>query len=333
MSKLSRKQFLLTLGTGLAAGLIPAWLFKRRDLCSSENAYRQPIHERTGTGGVREGGSYGSMVHPPNYLTAAALDRFHLTSPPESGEVKISMTVTEQTLEIAHHTNFDAWTFDGMLPAKIIRVREGTRLKIHLKNLTTEPHSLHFHGSHDPVEDGWEPVPAGGEAHYSLTAGPVGLHPYHCHVPPLKSHIGKGLYGLMIIDPPAPRAAAFEQVLIFSSFDLRNSGKGDLYAFNGVCGFYDRYPIKVKVGELVRLYLLNVAEHDPLMSFHIHAQTFDVFRTGTSTTPSEHTDVVSLAPMERAIIEFRLKKPGRYMFHPHQSQMAENGGMGWIVAV
>ena len=50
-------------------------------------------------------------------------------------------------------------------------------------------------------------------------------------------------------------------------------------------------------------------------------------------SPHEHTDIVSLGPAERAILEFRLPRRGRYMFHPHQSHMAERGAMGWIVAI
>ena len=71
----------------------------------------------------------------------------------------------------------------------------------------------------------------------------------------------------------------------------------------------------------------------PDRSFHLHAQTFDLFRSGTSLSPHEHTDIVSLGPAERAILEFRLPRRGRYMFHPHQSRMAERGAMGWIVAI
>jgi FtsP/CotA-like multicopper oxidase with cupredoxin domain len=74
-------------------------------------------------------------------------------------------------------------------------------------------------------------------------------------------------------------------------------------------------------------------EDPPIVSFHLHAQTFDVYRSGTSLTPHEHTDIVSLGAAERAIVEFRLPRRGRYMFHPHQSRVAERGAMGWVVAV
>ncbi len=93
-----------------------------------------------------------------------------------------------------------------------------------------------------------------------------------------------------------------------------------------------KYPIKVRAGALVRVYLVNMVGDEPQLSFHLHAQTFDLYRSGTSLRPDEKTDVVTLAQAERAILEFRLPDRGRYMFHPHQARMAERGAMGWFAA-
>jgi len=116
-------------------------------------------------------------------------------------------------------------------------------------------------------------------------------------------------------------------------FSLDGDGRNEVVAFNGVAGAYHRFPIRVPVGALVRVYVVNLLEHDPIASFHLHAQTFDLYRSGTSLTPDEHTDVVALTQGERAIVEFRLPEPGRYMFHPHQSRLAALGAMGWFAAV
>jgi FtsP/CotA-like multicopper oxidase with cupredoxin domain len=72
---------------------------------------------------------------------------------------------------------------------------------------------------------------------------------------------------------------------------------------------------------------------EPVVSFHLHAQVFDVYRSGSDVHPDERTDVVTLAQSERAILEFRLPERGRYMFHPHQARLAERGAMGWFAAV
>jgi FtsP/CotA-like multicopper oxidase with cupredoxin domain len=60
---------------------------------------------------------------------------------------------------------------------------------------------------------------------------------------------------------------------------------------------------------------------------------FDVFRTGTRTTPDDHTDTVMLCQGERAVLETTFRYPGRFMFHAHQSEFAELGWMGLFEAV
>jgi hypothetical protein len=44
--------------------------------------------------------------------------------------------------------------------------------------------------------------------------------------------------------------------------------------------------------ELVRIYLVNVLEFDPINSLHLHANFFHYFPTGTSLEPTELTDTV-----------------------------------------
>jgi FtsP/CotA-like multicopper oxidase with cupredoxin domain len=102
---------------------------------------------------------------------------------------------------------------------------------------------------------------------------------------------------------------------------------------NTVAHFHMAEPIRVRVGELVRIYLVNVTEFDPINSFHLHAMFFDVYRTGTRLESAEHTDTVMLCQAERAILETRFRYPGRFMFHAHQSEFAELGWMGLFEAV
>jgi FtsP/CotA-like multicopper oxidase with cupredoxin domain len=103
-----------------------------------------------------------------------------------------------------------------------------------------------------------------------------------------------------------------------------------MYAVNTIPFYYMTHPIPVKQDELVRLYLVNITEFDPLNSLHLHANFFHVYRTGTSLTPSEFTDVITLGQAERAILEFRYKRPGRFMFHAHQSEFVELGWMSFF---
>jgi FtsP/CotA-like multicopper oxidase with cupredoxin domain len=84
----------------------------------------------------------------------------------------------------------------------------------------------------------------------------------------------------------------------------------------------------VQVGQLVRMYVVNLTEFDLINSMHLHGMFFDVFRTGTSMTASESTDTIMLCQGERAILETTFRYPGDFMFHAHQSEFAELGWMG-----
>jgi FtsP/CotA-like multicopper oxidase with cupredoxin domain len=280
---------------------------------------------------------YGHAHSPPPGLGAAALD-VHTFPPPPDGKPpgvtrEIEIVAEERLLEIGADTFFEAWTYNGTVPGPILRATEGDALRVHFENRTGHAHNIHFHGSHRPEQDGWEPVAPGGSATYEIVAGPAGLHPYHCHTAPFAEHIGRGLYGMLIVDPPRGRPPALEVALMLSGFSNEEIGRNGIVAWNGVAGFYDQFPIKVPVGESVRAYLVNMIEDEPVGSFHLHAETFDVYPAGMGAGPAFRDDTITLGQAQRAIVEFSLPHLGRYMFHPHQHWLADRGAMGWFAAV
>jgi nitrite reductase (NO-forming) len=280
---------------------------------------------------------YGHGAGPPLGLSASALD--DVTTPPAAdglpaGTVReLEIHVEEKLIEVAHEVFVEAWTYNGIVPGPIIRATEGDLLRVHLENHTGHPHSIHFHGAHRPEMDGWEPIPPGGGTVYEIEAGPAGLHPYHCHTAPLAEHIARGLYGMMIVDPPGGRPDAQEVALLLSGFSNEQVGRNGVVAWNGVAGFYHDHPIKVARGEPVRAYIVNMLEYEPLASFHLHAETFDVYPAGMGELPVFRDDTIALAQAQRAIVEFTLPTYGRYMFHPHQHWLADRGASGWFAAV
>jgi FtsP/CotA-like multicopper oxidase with cupredoxin domain len=203
-------------------------------------------------------------------------------------------------------------------------------VRINFVNGTEHPHTIHFHGIHPGNMDGvYEVVPTGGKFTYEFDAEPFGLHLYHCHVMPLAKHIAKGLYGAFIIDPQGGRPQVDREfVMVMSGFDIDFDGRNDFYAVNAIPFHYDKNPIRIKVGESVRIYLVNILEYDPINSFHIHANFFQYYPTGTSLTPSEYTDTIAQMQAQRGILEFTYKHPGKYMFHAHKTEFAELGWTG-----
>ena len=262
--------------------------------------------------------NYGSVSTLPNGRTLRDFD----------------IIAVDKEIEIAPGVFFPAWAYNGQVPGPTLRVTAGDMLRVRFFNGSSHPHSIHFHGIHPPNMDGvFEIVKPGGEFVYEFEAQPWGLHLYHCHAVPLKRHIHKGLYGTFIIDPPQGRPPAREMVMVMNGFSTEFNGENTFYAVNTVAFHHVDNPIQVKVGELQRIYLTNLTEFDLINSFHLHADMFRVYRTGTTLDHSELTDTVMMCQGERHVLEFTLPSPGMYMFHAHQSEFAELGWMGFFQAV
>ena len=244
----------------------------------------------------------------------------------------------DKEIEIAPNVFFPAWTYNGQVPGPTIRATEGDLIRIHFTNKGTKPHTMHFHGFHTAEMDGamtQDFVYPGKSFTYEFEAEPFGVHLFHCHSVPIKQHISKGLYGAYIVDPknntrPKPDK---ELVMIMNAFDTNFDEENEVYAVNSKAFYYALNPIKVKKDELIRIYLINIIEFDPINSFHVHATFFDEYRTGTKLEPNAYTDIVSMAQAERSILDVRFKYPGMYMFHAHVSEFTELGWMGFFEVV
>ncbi|HEY9666086.1 MAG TPA: multicopper oxidase domain-containing protein [Coleofasciculaceae cyanobacterium] len=238
------------------------------------------------------------------------------------------ITAETSTVQLNSAVSFVTWNFNGRVPGPTLRATEGDRIRVIFLNKGGHAHTMHFHGIHPPEADGVRPVRNSAATIYEFDAEPYGVHLYHCHIAPVTRHISKGLYGMFIVDPPQRRPPADEMVLVMGGYDIKEKNHNELYAFNGLPDYYMHHPIPIYQNQRVRLYLLNMIEFDPAVTFHIHANFFDVYPTGMTLAPSYKTDVITMGTAERHILEFSYRYPGKYMFHPHQDAIAEAGCMG-----
>ncbi len=241
------------------------------------------------------------------------------------------ITAENKDIEIAPNVMFPAWTFNGQVPGPTIRATEGDTVRIHFTNKGDHPHSMHFHGFHASEMDGAtadQQVKPDESFTYDFKAEPAGLHLYHCHTVPLYQHISKGLYGTYIVDPKTPRKPAKELIMVMNGFDTNFDEENEVYAVNTVAFYYMDHPVKVKLNETVRIYLVNILELDQINSFHLHGNFFDEYRTGTLSEPNAFTDIIILGQGERSILEINFKYPGKFMFHAHKTEFAEKGWSG-----
>lgn len=234
-----------------------------------------------------------------------------------------------QTKEVSPGVLYNVWTFNGTIPGPTIRATEGDTIRMTLINNGSKFHSIHFHGIHPSEMDGvFEGIAPGGKFTYEFTAEPFGVFPYHCHMQPLEEHITHGLYGALIIDPKKPRPNADEMIMIMNGYDTDFDTENNFYTVNGIPYYYMHHPIQIDKNRLIRIYLVNMLEFDPLNNFHLHANMFDFYKTGTKLIPDEYTDIVTMNQAERGILEFSYKYPGKYMFHAHKTEFAEKGWTG-----
>ncbi len=236
----------------------------------------------------------------------------------------------DKVQEISPGVFYNVWTFNGTVPGPTIRATEGDLVRIHFINNGSKSHTMHFHGIHQAEMDGVFEIVGehGGQFTYEFEAGPVGVHPYHCHVMPLEEHIVHGLYGVYIVDPKEGRPHADEMVMVLNGFDTDFDAENNFYAANTIPFYYLHHPIQINTDDLIRIYVVNMVEFDPINNFHLHGNLYYYYPTGTDSVPSFYTDMITLSQTERGIMEFQYALPGKYLFHAHKVEFSEKGWVG-----
>ena len=350
--KVSRRELLRTGGAG-AAAVVGGGLLGRM-VQASETPPRRVAQAHGAHGPM---GTVGVVDHARN-----GFDPSQILYDFDTGEVsthrgrrvrEYTIVAQDKEIEIAPGLFFPAWTYNGRVPGPTLRATEGERLRVEFRNGGSHPHTIHFHGIHSARMDGVPGVGLGDvlpgdTVVYEFDAFPFGCHLYHCHSVPLKRHIHKGLYGAFIIDPDPARhgeaarprtlegareASIREMVMVMNAFDTNFDGENEVYAVNTVAFAYVADPIRIRAGELQRAHVINITEFDPINSIHLHANFFHLYRTGTSLTPDEFTDTISMGQAERHMIEFTYREPGRFMFHAHQTEFVDLGWMSFFEVV
>lgn len=143
------------------------------------------------------------------------------TLPTVSGE-NIHLKIANTAFTVGGRTGH-AVTMNGVLPAPLIRLREGQNLRLHVENTLDEDSSIHRHGLIVPFQmDG---VPGlsfpGIKPHstfvYEFPVRQSGTYWYHSHsgLQELQGH-----YGPIVIDPAEPDPVAYdrEHVIVLSDW-------------------------------------------------------------------------------------------------------------------
>ncbi|GIV80293.1 MAG: hypothetical protein KatS3mg050_4687 [Litorilinea sp.] len=246
-----------------------------------------------------------------------------------------------------------AWSYNGTVPGPMIRVTEGDRVRVVLKNELPTATSIHWHGIPLPnAMDGvppftQEPVQPGETFTYEFTAPPAGSFMYHSHVD-TDLQIMAGLYAPFIVDPARPRAAGPDVDVMWMLSEWRVGPDGETYPAMPMAGsepnyftingkaYPDTEPIVVKKGETVRIRLAAIGQFTHPM--HLHGMNFRIVGyDGVPLPPAQQLtrNTVPVNPGEIIDIEFTADNVGTWIFHCHVLHHVTNDGVepGGLIGV
>ncbi len=255
----------------------------------------------------------------------------------------ITLTVQAKIREVAPGVRQELWTYNGSTPGPVLHGRIGDIFDVTLINRTSMGHSIDFHAGQVSPDEVMRTVPPGGTLHYVFRATHAGIWMYHCSTMPMSVHIANGMFGAVVIDPPGLAPVAHEYVLLQSEFylgaqdgvvdaDKVMAERPDLVAFNGYANQYVARPLTARVGDRVRIWVLDAGPDRPT-SFHVVGGQFDtVYLEGAYLLrPSAGaSQSLGLQVAQGGFVELRFRAPGHYNFVTHVMVDAERGARGTI---
>ena len=259
----------------------------------------------------------------------------------------VEMHATEEEIEVAPGVTQMMWTFDGKVPGTILRGKVGDLFNVTLVNDGKVGHSIDFHASRVAWNDEMRTIESGERLVYQFKADYAGAFMYHCGTAPALHHIGNGMYGAIIIDPPELAPVDHEYVLVQSELYLGANGKeGDLtkmlaedfdaVVFNGYYNQYKFAPIRVEPNQRVRVWVIDDGPSEN-SAFHIVGTIFDtVWKEGTYLLRPDSrrggSQVLDLQPAQGGFVEFSFAEPGFYPIVTHKFANASKGALGLFQA-
>jgi manganese oxidase len=344
----TRRQFLRTSAATALAGGVLAACSTRKD----ESTATTTSAALTAGGSDHSGGSMAAHPAAPATSAAERMDELHEKGvkafpaktegkgnqplkPRLDGDVKVfDLTVKPLKWETEPGKRVEAWAFNGQVPGPQIRVTEGERVRLVVRNELPESTGIHCHGVLLPNDqDGvpfitQPPIKSGTTYTYEFVAKNPGSHMYHSHHNAAKQ-VGLGMLGAFIIEPRRPRA--IEKCDVDYVMILNDGMHG--YTINGK-SFPATEPITAKLGQKVRVRFMN--EGMMIHPMHLHGMPMTVIdKDGYAQPMPWKCDTLNIAPGERWDVIVECDNPGVWAFHCHILPHAESehGMFGMVTAL
>ncbi len=285
-----------------------------------------------------------------------------LTSPPNvppptnrkyPAKVIVELGVIEKEMPISEGVTYTFWTFGGTVPGSFIRIRQGDTVEFHLKNDPNNkmPHNIDLHGVTGPGGGAASSFTAPGhESQFTFKALNQGLYVYHCATAPVGMHVGNGMYGLLLVEPPEGLSPVDHEYYVMQGdfyttgkyrekghqpFDMENAiaEKPTYVVFNGAEGaLTGDKALSAKTNQTVRMFVGNGGPN-LVSSFHVIGEIFDKVRYEGGTHEQENVQTTLIPAGGAVMVEFHTEVPGSYILVDHSIFRAFNKGALAILKV
>lgn len=257
----------------------------------------------------------------PEHVHAATIDEVGAVAtaipPPitrsEPTTVVYKIFTTEVEAKLEDGTTYELWTYNNQIPGPMLRARVGDTVEVELENSKTSKmvHSIDFHAATGPGGGAAVlQVPPGRSKTLRFKVLNPGLFVYHCATPHIPSHLARGMFGMILVEPPQGMPKVDREFYVMQGEyyttnrvgvrchqmqdDSRLIDERPTYVvMNGRIGSLSgKRAMMAKQGETVRIYF-GVGGPNLVCSFHVIGEIFDrVYREADLLSPprTKHPD-------------------------------------------
>ncbi|HFC0740890.1 copper-containing nitrite reductase [Neisseria gonorrhoeae] len=320
--------------------------------CGGEQAAQAPAETPAASAEAASSAAQATAETPAGELPVIDAVTTHAPEVPPAidrdypAKVRIKMETVEKTMKMDDGVEYRYWTFDGDVPGRMIRVREGDTVEVEFSNnpSSTVPHNVDFHAATGQGGGAAATFTAPGRTStFSFKALQPGLYIYHCAVAPVGMHIANGMYGLILVEPKEGLPKVDKEFYIVQGDFYTKGKKGaqglqpfdmdkavaeqpEYVVFNGHVGaIAGDNALKAKAGETVRMYVGNGGPN-LVSSFHVIGEIFDKVYVEGGKLINENVQSTIVPAGGSAIVEFKVDIPGNYTLVDHSIFRAFNKG-------
>ena len=320
--------------------------------CGGEQAAQAPAEAPAASAEAASSATQAAAETPAGELPVIDAVTTHAPEVPPAidrdypAKVRVKMETIEKTMKMDDGVEYHYWTFNGDVPGRMIRVREGDTVEVEFSDnpSSTVPHNVDFHAATGPGGGAAASFTAPGRTStFSFKALQPGLYIYHCAVAPVGMHIANGMYGLILVEPKEGLPKVDKEFYIVQGDFYTKGKKGaqglqpfdmdkavaeqpEYVVFNGHVGaIAGDNALKAKAGETVRMYVGNGGPN-LVSSFHVIGEIFDKVYVEGGKLINENVQSTIVPAGGSAMVEFKVDVPGSYTLVDHSIFRAFNKG-------